>query len=65
MLGRGAPPARVNVHDIGADTDDLYAANTFNWPNRISLIDRGTAHLDGQTYAFPAHSITLLHFDIA
>ena len=65
VLGRGAPPAHVTVHDIGAQADDLYAANTFGQPDRVSLIDRGTTRLDGQAYAFPAHSITLLGFDLA
>jgi alpha-L-arabinofuranosidase len=65
VLGRGALPDRVSVHDIGSQADDLYATNTFGHPGRISLIDRGTARLDGQAYDFPAHSITLLGFDIA
>jgi alpha-N-arabinofuranosidase len=62
-LGRGALPARVDVHDIGAETDDRYAVNTFARPDRVSLVDRGTAHLEGQSYTFPAHSITLLGFE--
>jgi alpha-N-arabinofuranosidase len=65
VLGRGAPPARVTVHDIGAQADDLYATNTFSRPDRISLVNRGTTHLDRQAYPFPAHSITLLGFDVA
>jgi alpha-N-arabinofuranosidase len=65
VLGRGAPPDRVTVHDIGARSDDLYAVNTFAQPGRVSLVDRGTTRLDGQAYTFPAHSITLLGFDLA
>lgn len=64
-LGRGVLPARVSVQDIGAQADDLYAANTFGRPDRVSLVDRGTTLLDAQAYTFPAHSITLLGFDLA
>lgn len=63
-LSRGALPARAEVHDIGVQAGDLFATNTFGRPDRVSLIDRGTTRLDGQMYAFPAHSITLLGFDI-
>jgi alpha-L-arabinofuranosidase len=64
VLGRGALPGRATVHDIGAHNDDLYAVNTFAQPDRVSLVDRGTARLEEQAYPFPAHSVTLLGFDL-
>lgn len=64
VLGESAPPRRAHVYTLGAETDDLFAANTFDDPGRVSLVDGGTVELPEEGYAFPPHAITLLRFDL-
>jgi alpha-N-arabinofuranosidase len=61
----GALPSRVAVKDLGADTDDVLAANSLSTPDRVALRDRGVVDWSGSTYDFPPHSITLLSFPLS
>jgi alpha-N-arabinofuranosidase len=57
-----ALPPLATVKDLGADVDDVLAANTLSTPERVALRDRGELKLPDGTYDFPPHSITLLSF---
>lgn len=60
----GGLPARAAVRELGADVDDVLASNSLSRPDRVGLRDRGVAELPEAAYDFPAHSITLLSFDL-
>lgn len=55
-------PQRAEILSIGADSDDLYATNSFDDPGRLALSNKGAVVLNDGRYSFPAHSITLLRF---
>ncbi|GAB3403376.1 alpha-L-arabinofuranosidase C-terminal domain-containing protein [Flindersiella endophytica] len=52
------------VHELCTGTDEVFAVNTMDAPDRVALRDRGKADLGEGVYEFPAHSITLLSFDL-
>lgn len=61
--GRGALP-QAAVHELCSGTEEVFAVNTIGEPDRIALRERGKVELADGTYEFPAHSITLLSFDL-
>jgi alpha-L-arabinofuranosidase len=60
----GNLPGVATVRDLGADLDDVLAANTLDRPDRLSLREHGERQLHDGSYDFPAHSVTLLTFDL-
>lgn len=63
-LDGAALPPRASVRTLGADVDDLLAGNTLSTPDRVALRNHGEIELVDGAYDFPAHSITLLTFDL-
>lgn len=61
--GRDAPPL-ASVRSLGADEADVFAFNTLAEPDRIGLRDNGKVQLVDGVCELPAHSITLLSFDL-
>jgi alpha-N-arabinofuranosidase len=64
VLDEQAALPRPQVRDLGAGDADVFSFNSMNNPDRIGLRDRGKADLGDGVYEFPAHSITLLSFDL-
>ena len=58
-------PPRGRLRDLGADNDDVYAANLLDRPDAVTVQDRGSVGLPDGGYTFPAHSITVLTFTLA
>jgi alpha-N-arabinofuranosidase len=56
-----ALPRLARAHRLGAETDDLYATNTFDQPDRVMLRDLGDVPVAG-SHVFAAHSVTVLEF---
>jgi alpha-N-arabinofuranosidase len=56
-------PTVASARSIGADCDDLFATNTLSDPDQVG-IRVGRAELADGAYAFPAHSITVLSFEL-
>jgi alpha-N-arabinofuranosidase len=59
-----ALPHRARMLTIGADVGDLFATNSISQPDTVVLGDEQEVRLDHGRYAFPAHSITALTFDL-
>jgi alpha-N-arabinofuranosidase len=63
LNGRSAAlPQRAGALALGADVDDVLAANTIEAPQRMATRDLGEVALEGGAYRFPAHSLTVLTF---
>lgn len=61
----GTPlPARALMRQIGADTDNLFAWNSIDDPDRVVLSEPVLVELVDGLYTFDAHSITLLNFTL-
>ncbi|MGM7680308.1 alpha-L-arabinofuranosidase C-terminal domain-containing protein [Microbacterium sp. A94] len=61
QLGLGGISAsQATMSQIGAGVDDLFAWNSFDAPDTISLSAPITVDISAGTHEFPAHSITLL-----
>lgn len=61
----GAPlPRHATMRQIGAGEADLFATNSVTRPDRVALSAPRTVEVTDGAYMFPAHSITLLDFDL-
>jgi alpha-N-arabinofuranosidase len=60
----GALPAVAEVRDLGADVDDLLAANSLSAPDVVAVRHRPVVETPDGRYDFPAHSVTVLAFDL-
>lgn len=58
-----ALPRRVAVSQLGADNDDLLAANSLSAPDTVGTREVGEVEFDG-SFDFPPHSVSLLRFDL-
>ena len=56
----GGLPTQVSVRTLGVGEADLFAVNTLNAPDRLSLSGPTAVRLDDGCHTFPAHSITVL-----
>jgi len=61
--GRELPPT-ARCRQLGADADDLFAANTLDHPDRVTLGAPRDVTLPDGTFTFPAHSVTLLEWTL-
>ncbi|NGN62756.1 alpha-N-arabinofuranosidase [Streptomyces sp. A7024] len=60
----GGLPAVAEVRDLGVEVDDMLAANSLSDPDRVAVRHRRAVETPGGCYAFPAHSVTVLAFDL-
>ncbi|WP_326798160.1 hypothetical protein OG946_24515 [Streptomyces sp. NBC_01808] len=63
--GHGSLPEVAAVRDLGAGTDDVLAANSLSAPDRVAVRHRPAVQTPDGHYTFPAHSVTVLAFDLA
>ena len=62
-LNTNVPP-RMEVSAIGHDVSDVLVANTISQPDRVALRSLGSTQLEEGHYTFPAHSVSLLTFQL-
>lgn len=61
----GSPlPGTAGLRTLGVGNDDLFATNSMTRPDAVSLTPYEDVELDAGTWTFPAHSISLLRFDL-
>jgi alpha-N-arabinofuranosidase len=63
-VGGGALPPRARALQLGARVDDPFASNSLTAPEHVALEDLGDVDVAESTYTFPAHSLTLLSFQV-
>jgi alpha-N-arabinofuranosidase len=63
-LDGAALPPTATARTIGADTHDLFAANSISEPEAVALGAPERVQLVGGAHTFPAHSITLLEVEL-
>jgi alpha-L-arabinofuranosidase len=57
-------PPSAHVRAIGHDVEDVLATNSIGHPDRVALRDLGSSDLAEGCHAFPAHSVSLLTFQL-
>lgn len=57
-------PASAEIRTLGTDADELFATNTIDHPDRLQLTRARTVNLVDGGLTVPAHSITLLTFQV-
>jgi alpha-L-arabinofuranosidase len=57
-------PPVAHVWDLGAETDDVWATNSLDQPDRVGVADRGVQELPDGRYVFPPHSVTVLEWSL-
>lgn len=62
--GGSGLPAVAQVRDLGADVADVLAANSLSEPERVAVRERGAVETPDGCYTFPAHSVTVLAYDL-
>ena len=60
----GALPAVAEVRDLGVDVDDMLAANSLSAPDVVAVRHGPVVETPDGCYDFPAHSVTVLAFDL-
>lgn len=62
---QGGLPPKADLFEIGASSTDLFATNTFDHPDAVSLTTIHNVPLEPEnTFVFPPHAISLLHFNL-
>ncbi len=59
----GLPPT-AHLRELGTGVTDVMATNSFDAPGAVALQDRGVVKVESGAHTFPAHSVTLLSFDL-